>query len=1131
MPYGVFVEFPHGLVGLAPKSAMCDKFVTSTGDHFVMGQTVVAKVTNLDEEKQRVLLSLKVSECCSEDAGAESLALLSQCLQEQGAARDRMANRDDSEVIQNLAKLTPGHKLQLAVEEVRDDGTARFMGNQVTGATVVANCYHLEGASVVLGQKVRAVVLHIDFLSLEVHVSLRQELVNARPKELQDGSQQLAVVQHVSHEFAIISLAKTGQLAAVPVATHLNDTFRFESEKLSVGQSLTVFLKTAQPGGGGLLLALPGTAKGRPVQRAWKRSESVDDTATRVKHALCVGNIVTGTVKAIKATRALVALDNGVTGSVHASEILDELPANSVPTSQLKVGQQVTARVIGGMETRTHKFLPITHTHFTLTIPELSLRKSKVEEEWNTSLSLQGEQLSEKLKSYQPGQTLTCFVFKYNSHKKWLEVEVTPDVRGKVELLLLSLNPKILKHPGKEFRVGQALTATVIGPDPTKTHLFLSLTDFHSLVKGAVTLGTVKTVTPQVGLTVTLPLRRNGLVGLFDLADCYEESSLAGFKEGRTVRCCVISSKDDKIHLSLRKSRTHPEVKSQVTDADLEFVEALEKGQKVRGFVKSVREAGVFIDLSAFVTGRVQFQHLTNYFVSDHTVYEKHLPAGKLVTAAVLSVSKKQKKVELSLAPEHTGKPDVIPESLKLPLKESKEKRQEGPVKWKGKRKKGNSESEQDASQKKMKKKKKRRSLEEEDSGVEVYFREEEEEEEDAEEPKKAQKQREQSKAPRLQVSSGFSWDVQLSTLGATQEEEEEESSDSDEESNESKTKKKSRKEKELEKQQEEKELSRIEAGLIDPTRRPQTADDFDRLALSSPNSSIVWLQYMAFHLHATEVEKARAVAERALKTISFREEQEKMNVWGALLNLENLYGTQETLKKVFDRALQYNEPLKVFQQLADIYTKSDKHKQADNLYNTMVKRFRQEKSVWLKYASFLLKGGQVKAARVLLQRALKCLPDKEHVDTIVKFAQLEFRFGDAEHAKAMFESTLSNYPKRTDLWSVYLDMMIKHGSQKEVRYIFERLIHTNLAAKRMKFVFKRYLDYEKKYGTPESTQAVKEKALEYVESRSSLAESRLNKHTAAAPDAHVGAALISGPDAGLRRAWLARGVVAHVRH
>lgn len=58
-----------------------------------------------------------------------------------------------------------------------------------------------------------------------------------------------------------------------------------------------------------------------------------------------------------------------------------------------------------------------------------------------------------------------------------------------------------------------------------------------------------------------------------------------------------------------------------------------------------------------------------------------------------------------------------------------------------------------------------------------------------------------------------------------------------------------------------------------------------------------------------------------------FREEQEKLNVWVAMLNLENMYGTQESLQKVFERAIQYCEPLPVYQQLADIYAKSDKIK------------------------------------------------------------------------------------------------------------------------------------------------------------------------------------------------------------
>lgn len=49
--------------------------------------------------------------------------------------------------------------------------------------------------------------------------------------------------------------------------------------------------------------------------------------------------------------------------------------------------------------------------------------------------------------------------------------------------------------------------------------------------------------------------------------------------------------------------------------------------------------------------------------------------------------------------------------------------------------------------------------------------------------------------------------------------------------------------------------------------------------------------------------------------------------MWVALLNLENMYGTEENLQKVFERAIQYCEPMPVYQQLADIYAKSSKIK------------------------------------------------------------------------------------------------------------------------------------------------------------------------------------------------------------
>lgn len=56
-------------------------------------------------------------------------------------------------------------------------------------------------------------------------------------------------------------------------------------------------------------------------------------------------------------------------------------------------------------------------------------------------------------------------------------------------------------------------------------------------------------------------------------------------------------------------------------------------------------------------------------------------------------------------------------------------------------------------------------------------------------------------------------------------------------------------------------------------------------------------------------------------------------------------------------------------------------------------------------------------------------------------------------------------------------------------RDTFERVIHLSLAPKRMKFFFKRYLDYEKQHGTEKDVQAVKAKALDYVEAKSSVLE------------------------------------------
>ncbi len=69
----------------------------------------------------------------------------------------------------------------------------------------------------------------------------------------------------------------------------------------------------------------------------------------------------------------------------------------------------------------------------------------------------------------------------------------------------------------------------------------------------------------------------------------------------------------------------------------------------------------------------------------------------------------------------------------------------------------------------------------------------------------------------------------------------------------------------------EEAHLYQTEQACLTESKEPEGPDDFDRLVLASPNDSALWVKYMSFFLHTTEVDKARSIAQRALKTIGFR--------------------------------------------------------------------------------------------------------------------------------------------------------------------------------------------------------------------------------------------------------------------
>jgi rRNA biogenesis protein RRP5 len=165
--------------------------------------------------------------------------------------------------------------------------------------------------------------------------------------------------------------------------------------------------------------------------------------------------------------------------------------------------------------------------------------------------------------------------------------------------------------------------------------------------------------------------------------------------------------------------------------------------------------------------------------------------------------------------------------------------------------------------------------------------------------------------APLLQLRTGFEWtakDVKVDDLGTNTD-----SSDGGLTQDAAIKKKKKRKEIQQD----------VTADMH--TKTPQSISDFERLLLGSPSSSYLWIQYMSFQLQLSEVDKAREVARRALRTINFREEQEKLNIWVALLNLENVYGTDDTLEAVFKEAARSNDSKTVHLRFAVILDQSDK--------------------------------------------------------------------------------------------------------------------------------------------------------------------------------------------------------------
>ncbi|KAJ2944671.1 hypothetical protein O0L34_g4028 [Tuta absoluta] len=377
--------------------------------------------------------------------------------------------------------------------------------------------------------------------------------------------------------------------------------------------------------------------------------------------------------------------------------------------------------------------------------------------------------------------------------------------------------------------------------------------------------------------------------------------------------------------------------------------------------------------------------------------------------------------------------------------------------------------------------KRERKESEQEDSGVDKKDKKKEE-------SKKKNKLQDikvvENLAPALEVPSAKDfWTGNVDSLQKKVQEEDSSSSDDEQaEQPKKKRKKLTVAEKVAKVREEEERVREMERRAIESESQPRSSEQFERALLANPDCSQLWIAYMAFHLQATEIEKARNVGRKALNTINFREEQERLNVWLALLNCEHRFGSKESQQKTLEEALQTNDTFKVHSKLLDILVDTAKHQELSALIDLMLRKYKRDPQNYIICGGACFKLNMVDKARQVMQKAISVLEKKEHVTVLVQFALMERGHGATERAESLFEQILAVYPQRTDVCKVYVDMLAKSGDADRVRQVMERMTSHKLPARKMKVLFKKWIEVEQKLGDVAEVEKIRQRALEFID-------------------------------------------------
>ncbi|KAM0513380.1 hypothetical protein ACHAPE_007844 [Trichoderma viride] len=1124
---GAHIQFYGYLKGFLPVSEMSEAYIRDPMEHFRAGQVVSVHALEVDPEARRFIVSCK-------DPSAFGL--------EKQAA---LKNLKLGDVVS--AKVTQKTEDQIFVELVDSQLKAILPVGHLTDKSSSKNQYAWKRIStgqtlsdlVVLekNENRRAITLtqKPSLVKASQENKLLKSFHDAKVGAIVQGFVRNITVTAVFVQFAgnLNALLPRGRLPADVQAQPDFGMRKFESIEVKIVATIPELKR---------ILVAPADA---PLVIETEGNKSKSSKAPAPEDGLSFGSTTKVRVTSVKDTQLNVqVVDSEIQGRLDVSQIFDkweDILDPKDPLGKFSKTQVLRAKIMGVHDAKDHRYLPFSHrsAHSVL---ELTSKPSDLSDEEPKPITF------EDLKV---GDNRIAFVNNVTSQYLW--VNLSPNVRGRISIMDASDDLSLLNDLEANFPVGSAIKVRVTSVDAKNKRLDLSARSpnasetitWASLKQNMVLPGKITKVNERQVL-VKLSEAVSGPVHLPDMVDDYGTVDTLKYKKGDIVRVSIVDvdASNKRIRLSMRPSRIMSSTLP-VADKEISKIAQLSTGDIVRGFVKNVADKGVFVLLGGQVTGFVKISNLSDRFLKE---WKDSFQVDQLVKGRVIALDAATSQLELSLKSsvvdedykppvgyndikggqivtgvvrkvEEFGAFIVIDNSANVSGLCHRTQMADNAVKDATKLyKEGDKVKarvlEVDPTKRRISFGLKPSFFEDEDTDMEsdagaaLEDEDEDEDEDDGEGLEEAL----------LKIlgtdNQGDSSDDDKEE--DEDEDEEEAENDGDEEMEDVATKKagglsggkksawstnpfddagsESENDSQAENADKKKKRKKKAEAQVDRTAEldahgPQTSSDYERLLLGQPDSSELWIAYMAFQMQVSELPKAREVAERAIKSINIREETEKLNVWIAYLNLEVAYGSKHTVEEVFKRACQYNDEQEVYERLASIYIQSEKLKQADELFEAMLKKFgAKAPSVWTNYAHFLhVTKNEPARARALLPRATQQLDSHNGQNMVSRFAALEFRSpnGEPERGRTMFEGLLAAFPKKGDIWNQLLDLEIGIASSSAdhtaVRDVFERRTRVKgLKPQQAEKWFRRWAAWEEKLD-PKGKDRVMAKAQEWA--------------------------------------------------